>query len=123
MGSIALEGMSFFAYHGYYEEEQKIGNRYEVDIRIDTDLTIPAETDELLATINYEMLYACVASVMQEKHKLLEHVAREIIQKVRKKTKIGTIVVSVSKLNPPIGGVCHRARITLEGFPEPDINQ
>jgi dihydroneopterin aldolase len=117
MGSIALEGMSFFAYHGYYEEEQRIGNRYEVDIRIDTDLRTPGETDELLSTINYEMLYACVAAVMQEKHKLLEHVAQEIIKKVREKTHVGIVTVSVSKLNPPIGGVCQRARITLEGLP------
>ena len=94
MGSVALEGMSFFAYHGYYEEEQKIGNRYEVDIRIDTDLHMPAETDELLSTINYEMLYACVAGVMQEKHKLLEHVAQEIIKKVREKNTFSFITFS-----------------------------
>ena len=28
MGQIALEGMEFFAYHGHFDEEQKIGNKY-----------------------------------------------------------------------------------------------
>ncbi|RZK29989.1 MAG: dihydroneopterin aldolase, partial [Hymenobacter sp.] len=32
MGQIALEGLEFFAFHGYYDEEQKIGNKYGVDI-------------------------------------------------------------------------------------------
>ena len=26
MGTIELEGLEFFAYHGYYEEERKIGS-------------------------------------------------------------------------------------------------
>ena len=31
MGKVALEGIEFFSYHGYYEEEQKLGNKYEVN--------------------------------------------------------------------------------------------
>jgi dihydroneopterin aldolase len=33
-GKITLEGMEFFAHHGYYQEEQKIGNKFAVDIMI-----------------------------------------------------------------------------------------
>ena len=28
----ALVGLEFFAYHGFYDEEQKMGNKYAVDI-------------------------------------------------------------------------------------------
>jgi dihydroneopterin aldolase len=38
MGKITLEGLEFFAFHGYYDEEQKIGNKYGVDITIETFL-------------------------------------------------------------------------------------
>lgn len=116
MGIIALEGLEFFAYHGYYEEEQKIGNRYQIDIQITTDFSEAAEEDKLGATVNYEDLYRIIASIMKDKIKLLEHIAQRIIQQVRiQYPAVSEIKVSVSKLNPPIGGVCERAKITLIG--------
>lgn len=116
MGIIALEGLEFFAYHGYYEEEQKIGNRYQVDIQITTDFSEAAEEDKLGGTVNYEDLYRIIASIMKDKIKLLEHIAQRIIQQVRiQYPAVSEIKVSISKLNPPIGGVCERAKITLIG--------
>jgi 7,8-dihydroneopterin aldolase/epimerase/oxygenase len=115
MGVIALEGMEFFAYHGFYDEEQKIGNRYAIDLAIKADISLAAETDVLKKTINYETLYKIVAEVMHQKHRLLEHVGHAIIHKVRTQfVDIESVKVSVTKFNPPIGGVCERARVTLE---------
>lgn len=115
MGLIALEGMEFFAYHGYYDEEQKIGNKYAIDVAIETDLEKPAQSDKLKETINYEELYAVVAEVMSKKHRLLEHVGYEIINILKKRyTQIEKIKVVVSKFNPPIGGVCAKAKVILE---------
>lgn len=37
LGTISLEGLEFFAYHGFYDEEQKVGNKYSLDITIHTD--------------------------------------------------------------------------------------
>jgi 7,8-dihydroneopterin aldolase/epimerase/oxygenase len=116
MGTIALEGMEFFAYHGLYDEEQKIGNKYAIDVIIKADLTHAAETDRLKYTINYESLYKIVAAVMQQKHRLLEHVAHQIIvQSKAQFADIQHITVSVSKFNPPVGGVCERSRVMIEG--------
>lgn len=116
MGLIALEGMEFFARHGYYEEERKIGNRYSVDVEIETDFIQAAQSDELEGTVNYERIYAIVAQVMEVNTRLLEHIAGNIIQRIRELfPQVGKIKVKVSKYNPPIGGVCHRAVITMEG--------
>jgi 7,8-dihydroneopterin aldolase/epimerase/oxygenase len=116
MGLIALEGMEFFAYHGVYDEEQKIGNKYSIDVTIKADLTAAAETDKLRNTINYETLYKIVATVMQQKHRLLEHVAHQIIVQAKSQfTDIQHITVAVSKFNPPVGGVCERSKVVIEG--------
>lgn len=116
MGTIALEGLEFFAYHGFYDEEQKIGNKYSVDIVVTADFSEAARIDRLSATVNYEELYRITTSVMQRKARLLEHIAYGIIEEIRKTyPAIGSIEVSVSKFNPPVGGVCHRARITMRG--------
>lgn len=114
MGVISLEGMEFFAYHGYYDEEQKIGNKYSIDLSIETDLSNAAESDRLKDTINYEDLYNLVLHVMQKKHRLLEHVAHDIIEQVKSTySTVKAVTAAVSKYNPPIGGICERARVVI----------
>jgi 7,8-dihydroneopterin aldolase/epimerase/oxygenase len=115
MGHIALEGMEFFAYHGHFDEEQKIGNKYSIDVLIETDLSRPASSDNLKDTIDYGDVYQMVRMVMSKKHRLLEHVGHEIIDAIRFKfNSIKKVTVEVSKFNPPIGGVCNRAKVKLE---------
>ncbi len=116
MGTISLEGLEFFAYHGFYDEEQKIGNKYAVDIHLSVDLKKAGSSDILLDTVNYERVYKIAAAVMQEKAKLLEHIAFSLIGHLRHEfPAITGVMVKVSKFNPPIGGVCKCASVTLEG--------
>jgi dihydroneopterin aldolase len=116
LGSIALEGLDFFAYHGFHQEEQTIGNRYSLDITIETDLTKASESDDLNDTVDYSVLYQIAAAVMQERSKLLEHIGLKVIDRIRERyPRVDKVIVSVTKFNPPIGGVCARARITLDG--------
>jgi dihydroneopterin aldolase len=116
LGTISLEGLEFFAYHGYYPEEQRIGNKYALDITINTDFIEAAVKDKLSATVNYETLYQIAAKVMQEPAKLLEHIGFKVIASVREHyPDVQKVTVRVSKFNPPIGGVCTRATITMEG--------
>lgn len=114
MGRVALEGMEFFAYHGYYDEEQKMGNKYSVDVAVDTDLTAAAQHDALAQTVNYELLYKIISGVMSRPSRLLESLNLQIILEVFQRFPTAERVeVSMSKFNPPIGGVCHRARVTI----------
>jgi len=114
MGQIALEGLEFFAFHGYYDEEQKIGNKYGVDLHLKTDLHAAGASDKLAATDNYEVLYRLVLAEMQLPARLLEHLAHRILDRIMSEfPQVRRGQVSVSKFNPPLGGICHRARVTL----------
>ncbi|MEO1053424.1 MAG: dihydroneopterin aldolase [Bacteroidota bacterium] len=114
MGQIALEGLEFYAYHGYYEEERQNGNKFSVDVSVDTDLTGAAETDKLSQALNYEQLYSIVKDEMEEPSKLLEHIGQRIIDRVFDEFgQVELVRVSVSKYNPPLGGTCERAKITM----------
>lgn len=114
MGKVSLEGLEFFAYHGFYDEEQKIGNKYSVDVEVRTDLMKAASKDALSDTVNYEELYKMIAKVMAKPTRLLEAINYRIIQVVFAHFPAAkSVEVSVSKFNPPIGGVCHRARVTM----------
>lgn len=114
MGKVALEGLEFFAYHGFYDEEQKIGNKYSVDVEVETDLMKAAARDTLAKTVNYEELYRMIAKVMANPTRLLEAINYRVMQEVFAHFPLALRVeVSISKFNPPIGGVCHRARVTM----------
>lgn len=57
---IELVNMEFYAYHGCFREEQIIGNKFTVTLTVETDLSIPAESDELSDAVNYQELYKLV---------------------------------------------------------------
>jgi dihydroneopterin aldolase len=116
MGRIAIEGMHFHAYHGYYEKERQEGNHFIIDVYVDTDFERAAEEDLISGTINYEGIYEEVKAVMQEKYLLLEHVAQQVHQKLEQKygAHVQYLKVRVSKLNPPIEGVVDEVYIEME---------
>ena len=114
MGLVSLRGLEFFAYHGYYDEEQKVGNKYSVDVTVRADLKKAAVQDTLSETVNYESLYNIVKGHMQVRSRLLEHIGYEVIQSVFEEfEQVRWVEVSIVKYNPPIGGVCKEARVTL----------
>ncbi|GAB4129212.1 MAG: dihydroneopterin aldolase [Raineya sp.] len=112
---IILENIEFFAYHGYYDEEQKIGNKYTLDVKIEAELHKAAQTDKLSDTINYEHIYQIIAKEMAIPTRLLEHIAQRIIDALfRQYAQIKAVEVAVGKHNPPIGGVCGKAKVILK---------
>jgi dihydroneopterin aldolase len=93
-----------------------MGNKYALDITIDTDFEQAAQQDRLSLTVNYSTLYQIAHGVMQEPSRLLEHIGFRVIEQIRAHYQdVKKVTVKVSKFNPPIGGVCTRAVITMEG--------
>ena len=115
MGKIALEGIEFFAYHGYYQEERKIGNKYEVNVEISTDFSRAACQDILSGTVNYEILYKIIQGEMEIPSKVLEHLAKRIIDKIMMEfPEIDSTTIQLSKFNPSVKGVCRKAKVIME---------
>jgi dihydroneopterin aldolase len=113
-GKVALEGLEFHAYHGVYPHERSSGNKFEVDIVVDTEFSDSAFQDDLSGTVNYETLYAIVKDEMAKPSKLLETVGHAIAQQTLKTfLDARAVEVSISKFNPPIGGVCKKATVTV----------
>lgn len=114
MGKIQLEGLEFFAHHGYYQEEQKLGNRYTLDICLHTEFGEAASKDVLEGTVNYEAVYQIVCDVMKQNTKLLEHIAHKINRSILAKfSQVDKVETKVSKHNPPLKGICKVASITM----------
>ena len=114
MGKIHLEDMEFYAYHGHYKEEQIVGNKFLVDVIIETDMTLPANTDELSDAINYQTVYKLIQQEMKSKSKLLENIAKRILDAIyREHPGIQKATVTIRKMNPPMGGKMKSVNVTL----------
>ncbi len=86
-------------------EEGKIGSEYRVDVSVKANLTPSADSDDLIDTVDYVYINTIVKEEMAIRAKLLENVAKRIIQRVFNEIRLADKVkVSVSKINPPIGG-------------------
>jgi dihydroneopterin aldolase len=76
---VFLEGLRFYAYHGVNPEERTLGQRFTVDVRIETDLQPAGRSDDLDATVSYSAVYKRVRAVVEgEPRNLIETVAEEI---------------------------------------------
>ncbi|HCY80262.1 MAG: dihydroneopterin aldolase [Winogradskyella sp.] len=105
MGIIKVENIRVFAYHGCLKEETKIGCDYRVDLKIKANLQTSAKTDDLSDTVDYVFLNRIVREEMLKPSKLLETVAKRILNRIFKEDKlVDKATICVSKLNPPIGG-------------------
>jgi len=106
MGRVSLEGIEFHAYHGVFPEEKKLGNRFTVDIHVQTDFQQAMLNDDLKATVDYYKVYQIAKSHMLEPVKLLEHLAHLMIQDILKTyPDLFEVRVVIKKHNPALGGV------------------
>jgi len=101
MFTIHLHNLSFYSYHGLYEEEKIVGGNYEVNAEISFN------TDEHITrieqTINYNSVYKIIAEQMAIPTPLLETLIQNMVSKILEAhTKIAAISINVKKLNPPI---------------------
>ncbi|MEP0214650.1 MAG: dihydroneopterin aldolase [Cellulophaga sp.] len=115
MGKIKVSTIKTYAYHGCLNEEALIGSDYLVNVTVDADLTKASISDELVDTVDYVHINHIVKEEMAIRSKLLEHVAKRIIDRIFSELPIVTASeVTVSKLNPPIGGDVEMVSITLQ---------
>ncbi len=116
MGLIAVEGLQFYSHHGYYKEEQVLGGKYMVDIYMKVNIDEAAATDDLKKTINYEEIYLLTKEEMEVHARLIEHVCKRILDRIKHKyPNLDYVKVRVSKHTPPLKGNVERVYVELEG--------
>lgn len=114
--TIRLEQMEFRAYHGCYDLEQRVGNRFNVALKITTELGEVADEDAVEKAVNYLTVYEVVSEQMAITQRTIERVAQNIICAVKSRfPQIVDIECTVAKLAPPLGGKIGRVSVTLKG--------
>ena len=114
MIKVALEGVEFFAYHGFYPEEQLLGTRFYVDIVVNFTTESTFRDDKLGNTVDYEVLYQIIKEEMAHPRKLIETVVQAILDKVISQFPfINDAQVTLKKMHPAVGGPVKNSAVTI----------
>lgn len=101
---ILLENVKFYAFHGVLPQERKVGNDYQVSLRIGYDISRAMVSDDVNDTLNYAEVYQLLSQEMSVPSALLERVAGRIGDRLfRKFPAIQSIDLTIIKVNPPMG--------------------
>jgi dihydroneopterin aldolase len=116
MVEINLNAAEFFAFHGYYPEEQLLGSNFLVDISVSFLPTADLAEDNLLYTVNYEQLYNIACDEMKITRKLIETVAQAISGAIKQKFPfVKNTRVCIKKINPPLKGKVGYSSVVILG--------
>ncbi|MBR2429671.1 MAG: dihydroneopterin aldolase [Alistipes sp.] len=116
MYTIRLEGIYVRAFHGCYDLEQQVGNRFRVDLAIRTPLGDLPSSDDVREAVNYLTVYEIVERTMQRTQHTIEAAAANIIEAIRDEfSEIVEVECTVAKIAPPLGGKVDKVSVTLIG--------
>jgi 7,8-dihydroneopterin aldolase/epimerase/oxygenase len=103
---IHLHEMVFYGYHGVHPEERKLGQRFIVNLTVETNSSEDKEIKHLSDTVDYTKIYDEIKHTMENlQFHLLEDCANEILDNVMNSfPKIVAANVLIKKPSVPING-------------------
>ena len=114
--TIRLDGIYVRAFHGCYDLEQQVGNRFRVDIVIRTPLGNLPATDDVTQAVNYLTVFEIVERTMQRTQRTIEAAASNVIAAIQEAfPQIVEVECTVAKIAPPLGGKIDKVSVTLIG--------
>lgn len=101
---IELRGLRVLGHHGASPGEQDQPQPFEIDLDVDADLSAASASDALDDTVDYGVLVAVAAKVVEgERWHLLERLAQRVAEEVLvADARVRAVTVTVRKLRPPV---------------------
>ncbi|WP_430789341.1 dihydroneopterin aldolase [Virgibacillus flavescens] len=118
MDKIIMKNLQFYGYHGLLAEENKLGQRFNVDAELIVDLEKAGKSDKMEDSIHYGHAFEAIEHVVEGAVKnLIESVAEEIAGKLLSEfDSLLACRIKVIKPDPPIRG--HYESVAVEIYRE-----
>ncbi|MFI3266903.1 MAG: dihydroneopterin aldolase [Rikenellaceae bacterium] len=114
ISTISLNNMEFHAFHGCYELEKIVGNKFNVELKMQVNLGDAAQNDDISKTVNYLEVYDAVCEQMNIPSDIIENVAWRISNALLEQfSQIISVEITIEKLAPPLGGKVKSVSTTL----------
>lgn len=116
MDKIILKNLELYGYHGYFKEENTLGQRFRITIVAEADLGPSTTTDELSDTTSYVDIFEVVKKVFYSRnYKLLENLGHDIGQEILGSfSRIRKVSVEIMKPEIPVPVTCDYFSILQE---------
>ncbi len=102
MATIVLSRIGFEGRHGATAAERRNTRHFEVDLEIDMPLETAERSDRLADTVDYSQIADLIVGLgTGEPHRLLESLARRMIEALAAKVPRASLRLELRKLNPP----------------------
>jgi len=111
---IRLNKMVFRGYHGVWDEERQVGQRFEIDVEFAGDVNTAAKSDHIRDTIDLYKVYQIVETIVTRKSfKLVETLAETIATALLRKFPAPELRIRVRKPNSPVPGICDGIEVEI----------
>jgi dihydroneopterin aldolase len=111
---IVLSGMKFFGRHGVLPSERSRGQRFLVDVEVETDLGEAGRADALSKTLDYRKIHAAAREIAEgPPMSLIEAVAEAIAGRVLALPRVQAVTVRVRKPEVVLGGPLEAATVEV----------
>ncbi|MEA1973560.1 MAG: dihydroneopterin aldolase [Candidatus Cloacimonadota bacterium] len=114
---IRLNEMKFYGYHGVYQEERNLGQRFIVNLTVSTNPDKDREIRKLEETIDYTKIYSEIEDIMEnQQFHILEDCANVILDAIFEKfPKVVCANVAIQKPSVPMKAHLKSVEIEIEG--------
>ena len=112
--TILLKGMRFYGYHGVLPEEQVLGQWFEIDVELTTDLSQAGQSDDIAQTINYAEVYTQLKAATEgSPTALIEALADRLMRVCFTFDGVEKVKICVKKPQAPLGGPLDYCAVTM----------
>lgn len=116
MDKIFIRELEFIGYHGVFEEEKKLGQKFLISLELNTDLRNAGVNDDIEKTTHYGFVSKTVEEVFfSKKYDLIESLAEDIARQILLNYKyISKVKLEVKKPWAPVGIILNNVSISIE---------
>ena len=103
---IYLNNMQFFGYHGLFQEEKRLGQRFQADVILFTDLKKAGQSGKMEDSVHYGEAFGAVKEVIEGPSvDLLETLAENLSTRLLEDfSLVDEVMVRIIKPDQPIQG-------------------
>lgn len=112
---ITLKNMIFYGYHGLHEAERTLGQRFGVDITVQTEPELDNKVKHLDDTVDYTKIFHEVKEEVENyKYHLLEKLASKVLDRILDKFPLVIkCKIAIKKIAVPINGTLDHVELEM----------
>jgi len=114
--TIRLENCAFFARHGVYSEEERLGLRFFVDAVLRVEAGKGLSNDDIEETVDYGVAFSLIEEIVTGTRRyLIEALALDISKAMLKSfASVQHVEITIRKPNAPVQGILDYVEVCVE---------